>query len=102
MNPINESIKFINQHSDYEILAVSVSEHDERLVDFLLVYVDSLNQGHSWTWRCHAESTDHAIEQLKNDQPEVTVTLVLPYDVYKTLQDIKGVFQTFRELFVEP
>ena len=69
---INQSIQSLGS----SLPKLQPSTLDERLVEFLLVYIDK--DGNSWSSYWNAESTTHAIEQLIDAEGEVTVTLAIP------------------------
>jgi hypothetical protein len=69
---INQSIKTLGSN----LPNLQPSTLDERLVEFLLIYIDV--DGIAWSSCWHAESTTHAIEQLIDAEGEVTVTLAIP------------------------
>lgn len=69
---INQSIMTLGS----TLPSLTPSATDERLVEFMLMYIDA--DGITWSSFWHAESTTHAIEQLKDEEGEVTVTLAIP------------------------
>lgn len=59
---------------------------DPRLIEFTVVYWQGVQDTH--IWKCHAEDTQHAIDQLMDaEQSRVDViVLALPTELYNTLE----------------